>query len=134
MSREILHESIQTLSGFFLISWLQYSKKLESLGVSNITYTSIFLDKVQLRLLSTLETTLAKKNNAKMVLTESRNNSVCFARDLTLHVIVMLSQIIRSDLTLSKTVHCAWIVLLTTVPIQVSLQEVQEETPHQPLQ
>ena len=112
MSREILHENIQTLNGFFLISWLQFLRKLESLSVGNTTCTSRFLDQVQHSLLILEITSI--RNSVKMASTVSVSNSVCFAKDFILHIIVMLSQIIRNDLTLLRRIHFVLIVLLAT--------------------
>ena len=80
MSREILHKNIQTLNGFFLISWLQFLRKLESLSVGITTDTSRFLDQVQ-HSSSILEIT-SIGNNIKMALTASVSNSVCFCKGL----------------------------------------------------
>jgi len=51
-----------------------------------------------------------KQLNLKILLTVNESHSVCSAKAPTLHIAVLSSQIIRNNLTLSRTVHYATIV------------------------
>ena len=87
-------------------------KEIRVLECGQYNHTSRFQDQVQHSSLILEITSI--RNSSKMASTASVSNSVCFAKDTILHIIVMLSQIIRNDLTLSRTIHFVLIVLLAT--------------------